>query len=47
MKYVIEKDNILNCYIVWEVYPNHKVDVFHGRTKRECKEWIKSIKIMK
>ena len=42
MKYEIKKDFILNCYVIWEVYVNYKVDVFHARTKRECKEWLKS-----
>lgn len=42
MTYEIKKDLILNCYIVWEVHTNYKVDVFHGRTKRECKKWLES-----
>lgn len=40
MTYIIKKDKILNCYIVWEVHTNYKVDVFHARTKRECKKWV-------
>lgn len=39
--YLIEKDMILNCYIVWEVHKNHKIDKLHG-TKKECKQWIKN-----
>lgn len=37
--YQIEKDKILNCYVVWEVHKNYKVDKLHG-TKKECKQWI-------
>lgn len=39
--YQIEKDKILGCWVVWEVHPNYKVDSFHAKTKRECKEWVK------
>lgn len=38
--YVIEKDNVLNCYIVWEVHKNYKIDRFRSKLKRDCKEWI-------
>ena len=44
MKYEIEKDNVLNCWVVWEVHKNHKIDRFHGKLKRECKEWLKITK---
>lgn len=40
----IEKDKILNCWIVWEVHRNYKVDRYHARTKRECKEWLHTTK---
>lgn len=39
MKFKIEKDNILNCFIVWEVHTNYMIDRFHG-LKRECKKWL-------
>ena len=39
MNYEIEKDNILNCFIVWEIHRNYKIDRFRG-LKRECKQWI-------
>ena len=39
MKYVIEKDKILNCYIVWEVHKNYMIDRFRG-LKKECKTWL-------
>lgn len=39
--YEIEKEKILNCWVVWEVHPNYKVDIFHAKTKKECKEQIK------
>lgn len=38
--YSIEKDKILNCWIVWEIHPNYKVDIYHGRLKRDCKKWM-------
>lgn len=40
----IVKDDILKCWIVWEVHRNIKIDVFHARTKKECKQWISNIK---
>lgn len=40
MKYKIEKDKILKCWIVWEVYTNYSIDRVHKRTKKECKEWL-------
>lgn len=39
-KYEIEKDKILNCYIVWEVHKNYKVDVFKSKLKKDCKKWV-------
>lgn len=39
MKYEIEKDVVLNTYIVWEVHKNYRVDRFRG-LKRECKKWL-------
>lgn len=38
--YNIEKDKILNCWIVWEVHSNYMVDIYHGRLKRDCKQWL-------
>lgn len=45
MKYEIEKDIYINDgkWIVWEIYPNYKIDRVHKRTKRECKEWLKTM----
>ena len=43
MNYTIEKDEILKCFIVWEVHLNYKIDRFRG-LKRECKQWIKNTK---
>jgi hypothetical protein len=40
MKYEIEKDKILNCYVVWEVHHNYKVDVFKSKLKKDCKKWV-------
>lgn len=39
MKYVIEKDEYLNTYIVWEIHRNYKVDRFKG-FKYQCEEWL-------
>lgn len=40
MKYEIEKDKVLECFIVWEVHTNYKIDRFQG-LKKECVAWIK------
>lgn len=40
--YEIEKDKYLNCWIVWEVHTNYKIDKFQGKTKKECKEWLEN-----
>ena len=37
----IEKDKYINRWIVWECHKNYKIDRFHGKTKKECKEFIK------
>ena len=44
--YSIEKDKILNCYLVWEVHPNYKEEAFRSKKKKlreqkqECKQWV-------
>lgn len=43
--YEIKKDKILNCYIVWEVHNNYKIDVFKSKLKRDCKKFIKGSEI--
>ena len=40
MKYEIEKDTILKCWIVWEKHKNYSIDRFRAKTKKECKLWI-------
>lgn len=40
MKYKIEKDKYLGVWIVWEVHTNYSIDKYHGKTKRECKQWL-------
>ena len=42
MKYVIEKDKVLKCFIVWEIHKNVKIDRFRGK-KRECEAWLATI----
>ena len=44
MKFEIKKDSILKCWIVWEKHPNYLIDIYHGKTKKECLLWIKTIK---
>ena len=39
----IEKDIILNKYIVWEVHRNYMVEKFRGN-KKQCKEWMNNVK---
>ena len=39
MNYKIEKDNVLNCFIVWEIHQKYKIDRYRG-LKRECRAWI-------
>ena len=40
MKLEILKDKYINCWVVWEVHCNYSVDLFHAKTRKECKEWI-------
>jgi len=46
MKMEIEKDKILNCYIVWEVHSNYKIDRYRSELKRDCKKFIKELNIV-
>lgn len=43
MKYEIEKDLYKGKYILWEVHPNYKVELFNGY-KYECQNELKKIK---
>ena len=44
MKYSIEKDIYLNCWIVWErISKNAQNDIYHGKTKKECKKWLSTL----
>lgn len=45
MNYLIEKDRVLNCFVVWEVHTNYMIERFRG-LKKECKEWIKNIEVI-
>lgn len=42
MKYVIEKEPLLRCHIVYEIQGSAWFPVFKG-LKKECKEWLKTI----
>lgn len=37
---IIEKDNILKCYIVWLCYKGCKFELYRSKTKKDCKRWI-------
>ncbi len=41
-KYSIEKDNVLNKYVVWEKHRNYLVMVYSGY-KYQCVDYIKYI----
>ena len=41
MELEILKDKYLSCWVVWGVRKNYMVDLFHAKTKRACKEWVK------
>lgn len=43
MKYRIEKDSYLDCYIVWEIHLNYAIDLYHGKTEKECREFIEKV----
>lgn len=44
MSYNIEKDKTLNKWIVWEEHPNYKIESYRANTKKECREYIETIK---
>lgn len=44
MKFDIKKDKYLNCWIVWLKFGiSSWLDICHKKTKKECKEWLKTI----
>lgn len=43
MKFNIEKDIYLNCWVVWEVHKNYSIDRLHAKTKKECKQWLSTL----
>ena len=40
MIYEAVKDIYLNCWVVWEVHRNYRIDRQHTRTKKEANLWI-------
>lgn len=40
MNIKIEKDLYMGCWVVWEVHNNYSIDIYHAKTKRECKRWL-------
>lgn len=42
-KYKIEKNNLVGCWLIWEIYKNYWVDIYHGKYKKDC---IKKLKEM-
>ena len=45
MKYEIEKDPYLNCYVIWEVHNNYKIDRYRAKLKRDCKKYLEEVLI--
>lgn len=43
MKYEIEKDKYLGLWVVWLIQGNARYDIKHSKTKKEAKEWLKTI----
>ena len=41
-KYIIQKDNVLNKYVVWEKHSNYLVMVYSGY-KYQCVDYVKYI----
>ena len=39
-KYEVAKDPYLNKFVVWEVHPNYKVEVYRHRLKWMCNDWV-------
>lgn len=42
--YKIEKDNILNYYIVWEIHKNYEIDIYKSKLKMNCKRYVEKNK---
>lgn len=50
MKYIkweILKEPLYNKWVVWEVYPNIRVELFKAKTKKECKKFLEEYKEVK
>ena len=39
-RYIIEKDLILEAYIVWELHNNYRIECYRG-TKQNCESYMK------
>lgn len=42
---IIEFEKLYNEYVVWRVEGSAKFEQFKAKTKKECKEYLKQIKI--
>ena len=40
----IEKDEILNKWIIWKIEGSIKTELFHANTKRECLDFLERLK---
>ena len=40
MKYEILKDDALGCWVVWEIHKNIRIDIYHAKTRKECRLWL-------
>lgn len=45
MKYTIEFEKVLNQWVVFKVDKNAKFEVFRNKTKKCCKEFIKTMEV--
>lgn len=41
---LIEKDKILNQWVVWDKHKNYSVDLHKSNTKKEAQKWVKNHK---
>jgi hypothetical protein len=46
-KYIIEKDPYLNIWILWQPYYFSFIDIYHGKTKKECEKKLCEINLKK
>ena len=42
-RYEIKKSEILGCWLIWEIYKNYWVDIFHSKYKKDCINKLKEM----